>query len=272
MASGAFDKTFGVEFLASVPRCPGVYRFYGKEGEVLYVGKAKDLRARLTQYRNARRIKAHRKMKRIVRESARIEIEVTPSEVEALILENALIQDLEPRFNVAGAFSFLYPSLGVKRTTHHLHLAYSTEPEQLQGEGFVCFGSYRSRRITRSGFDALVDLYSRLGHRETSEKRVPYGAWRRFRQAPKALDAPLSAFLLGESTGFLEEAILILLEKPDARSDASAVQGRVKELRRFYAQEAQKLRAILNLIGERYVAQAARDRAAIRAGFREEEP
>ena len=267
MPPRTFDKIFGEDFLSGVPKHPGVYRFYGKSGDIVYVGKAIDLRKRLAQYRAARRIKAHRKMMRIVRASARIEVELTDNEEEALLLENQLIQALQPPFNVSGAFSFMYPSLGVKRTSIHLHLAYSTEPEHLADEGFELFGSYRSRRQTRACFDALVDLYGRLGHKDSSPKRLDYTAWRCFRQVPESLDVPLRAFLRGESTGFLEEAILSLVEKPDARSDASAVQARVKALRRFYRGEGEKLRRLLSLTASEYITQAERDPAAIRAGF-----
>ena len=271
MAASTFDKKFGAHFLATVPKRPGVYRFLSKAGEVVYVGKAKDLRSRLSQYRSARRIKAHRKMTRIVKASVEIEVEETAGEMEALLLENELIQALQPKFNVAGAFSFMYPSLGLMRTDSHLHLAYSTEPEPMQDNGFELFGSYRSRLYTRAGFDALEDLFGRLGHRESAPERLPYTAWRRFRQIPRTLDAPLRAFFLGQSPDFLEQVILSLVEKPDARSDAASVQQRVKELRCFFEVEGQKLRVILASEGLSYIAQEARDPAAIRAGFQEDE-
>jgi len=108
-----FDQKFGEDFVAGVPHSPGVYRFFNRHGELVYVGKAKDLRRRLSQYRAPKRVKAHRKMKRIVKSSARLEFEVTASEKDALLLENALIQQHRPRLNVAGAFSFLYPSIGL---------------------------------------------------------------------------------------------------------------------------------------------------------------
>ena len=271
MAVTTFEKKFGAGFLASVPKCPGVYRFFSKKGVVLYVGKAKDLRSRLGQYRTAKRIKAHRKMNRIVKASARIEVELTTNEMEALLLENQLIQALRPKFNVAGVFSFMYPTLGIKRTESHLHLAYSTEPEHLEEQGFERFGSYRSRLYTRACFDALEDVFSRLGHKESSPERLPYTAWRRFRQIPHTLDAPLRAFFLGESAAFMEQVILSLVEKPDARSDAAAVQERVDALRLFYKTEGLKLKAILAQEGAQYLDQAERDPAAIRAGFKEED-
>jgi len=165
----------------------------------------------------------------------------------------------------------MYPSLGIKRTESHIHLAYSTEPERLEEKGYERFGSYRSRLYTRACFDALEDVFSRLGHKESSPERLPYTAWRRFRQIPQALDDPLRAFFLGESAAFMEQVILSLVEKPDARSDAAAVQERVDALRLFYRTEGLKLKVILAQEGVQYLDQAERDPAAIRAGFKEEE-
>ena len=55
-----FDRKFGADLLRETPREPGVYLFKDAEGQVLYAGKAKDLRRRLASYRNATRRKAHR--------------------------------------------------------------------------------------------------------------------------------------------------------------------------------------------------------------------
>src|SRR5688500_8733930 len=104
-----FDRKFGVEFLPNLPACPGVYRVLNDEGQTVYVGKAKNLRRRLAQYRNAKRCKAHRKMRSIIGDAAKIEWEIYPSDLEACLQEAKLIQTLRPRWNVAGAFAFLYP-------------------------------------------------------------------------------------------------------------------------------------------------------------------
>ena len=62
-----FDRKFGKDFLAGIPPEPGIYLFRDERDEVLYVGKAKDLRRRLGSYRNATRRKLHRKMRVLVR-------------------------------------------------------------------------------------------------------------------------------------------------------------------------------------------------------------
>ncbi len=267
MTNPAFDRKFGPQFIDSVPRAPGVYRYLDGAGAVVYVGKAADLRARLGQYRNARRTKADRKMRRIVRDSARIELEVTASERAALLLESELIRTLRPPLNVVGAFSFLYPALGLKREEGHLHIVHSTHPELLAERGFELFGCYRNRRATRAGFDALVSVLDWLGHRERAPERLPHTTWRRFRQVPSELDAGLSELLRGRSAGFLEDAVLALVEKPSARRDSAEVQKQLRALRRFHGSECKRLGRLLAAEDVAYIPQEARDDADIRAGF-----
>jgi excinuclease ABC subunit C len=62
-----FDRKFGVEFLESLPGAPGVYLVYDHKDELIYVGKAKNLKRRLSQYRNTLRRKKQRRMRGIVK-------------------------------------------------------------------------------------------------------------------------------------------------------------------------------------------------------------
>ena len=99
-----FDEKFGADFLSGVPHEPGVYRIYDSAGGLLYVGKARDLRRRLAQYRTTRRTKKDRKRRALVRAADRVEWQVCASELDASLTEIGLIQALRPRRNVAGAF------------------------------------------------------------------------------------------------------------------------------------------------------------------------
>src|SRR6266699_3690557 len=114
MAIGSFDRKFGAEFLESLSSSPGVYLVYDQEDVLIYVGKAKNLKRRLSQYRNNLRRKKHRRMRGIVKEAARIEIQCAETHLEACLTETRLMQRHRPRWNIVGAYSFLYPLIGIR--------------------------------------------------------------------------------------------------------------------------------------------------------------
>lgn len=95
---GAHDLTLA-EKVDSLPTQPGVYQFKGSDGKVLYVGKASNLRSRVRQYFQRSR-GAEPRIDAMVRKVADVELTVTSTEVEALILEANLIKQLHPRYNV----------------------------------------------------------------------------------------------------------------------------------------------------------------------------
>ena len=86
------------EYIASLPRRPGVYRMYGAAQELLYVGKARSLKDRVGSYFAPRNVDP--KVQALVAQISRIEVTVTNSETEALLLEYNLIKAHKPRFNV----------------------------------------------------------------------------------------------------------------------------------------------------------------------------
>lgn len=98
------------EYVASLPRRPGVYRMYGADGELLYVGKAASLRDRVGSYFH--RGSTSPKVRTLVAQIASIEITLTHSEPEALLLECNLIKELRPRYNVTlrddKSFPYIY--------------------------------------------------------------------------------------------------------------------------------------------------------------------
>ena len=84
--------------LASLPETPGVYRMVGRSGNVLYVGKAKNLQKRVASYRNLARLST--RVARMVAETASMEFITTHTEAEALLLEANLIKKLKPHYNI----------------------------------------------------------------------------------------------------------------------------------------------------------------------------
>ena len=96
----------------TIPRNPGIYKYYNKENELLYVGKAKDLRKRVSSYflKNLTTYKTHELVNRI----HHIEFTIVNSEQDAFFLENSLIKNFQPRFNINLKDDKSYPYIVIK--------------------------------------------------------------------------------------------------------------------------------------------------------------
>ena len=260
----AFDRTFGADFLTGVPAAPGVYRFHDAVGGLLYIGKAANLRRRLAQYRLAGRRKAERKRRALVRAAARITWEVCESPLAAALAEIRLIQTLRPPRNVATAYPFLYPFVGLHVEGDETYFCLTTSPAAFPGVAF--HGAFRSRDVTREAFYCLVDLLRYVGHPVPRHRCRRLGAARHsvvrgFRRLPAGSAAGWAGLLRGESRAALESLALRLVEHAGARARRTEIRDALRAIARFFEEEACALARVRAATGfaDYPVPQLARD-------------
>lgn len=137
-----------------LPGKPGVYQFIDKEGKVIYVGKAKNLKKRVASYFNKDH-SASGKIKLLVRRIVDIEHIVVASELDALLLENNLIKKYQPRYNVMLKDDKTYPWICIKNEP--FPRIFSTR--NVIHDGSQYFGPYASGRMMHTLLDLIRQLY-----------------------------------------------------------------------------------------------------------------
>ncbi|NYZ63975.1 excinuclease ABC subunit UvrC [Luteimonas deserti] len=143
----------GKAFVAGLSTAPGVYRMLAADDSVLYVGKAADLRKRVASYFNATP-KVTRTMAMIA-QIARMEVTVTRTEAEALLLENQLIKSLKPRYNVSLRDDKSYPYVLVTRDAWP-RIAVHRGPRNVPGR---YFGPYPGVTAVRETLNLMQKLF-----------------------------------------------------------------------------------------------------------------
>ena len=141
--------------LKSIPAGPGVYQHKDADGKVLYVGKAKNLRNRVRQYFQKSRSMDPR-IERMLSRATDLEIIVTDSEVEALILEANLIKEYHPKYNIMFKDNKFYPFIRVTVQEEYPRIVFSREQRR---DGSRYFGPYVSARAVRQYIDLIERLF-----------------------------------------------------------------------------------------------------------------
>jgi excinuclease ABC subunit C len=141
------------EKLDALPAMPGVYQFKNAEGKVIYVGKAQHLRNRVRQYFHKSRVPDPR-IDTMISKISDVELTVTDSEIEALILEANLIKRLKPRYNVILKDDKSYPYIAV---TSEAYPRVFVTRRKVPGARY--FGPYTDVKAMRSALKTVRDIF-----------------------------------------------------------------------------------------------------------------
>ena len=156
--------------IQTLPENPGVYQYYDKDGKILYVGKAKNLKKRVSSYFN--KIHDTAKTNVLVKKIVTIKHIVVPTETDALLLENNLIKTLMPRYNVLLRDDKSYPWICIKKEP--FSRIFSTR--RLIKDGSEYYGPYTSFKTVHTILDLIKELYPlRTCNFDLSPPNLPKG-------------------------------------------------------------------------------------------------
>jgi excinuclease ABC subunit C len=142
-----------IEKLDALPAKPGVYQFKNNDGKVIYIGKAQNLRNRVRQYFHTSR-SADPRIDAMVSKITDVELTVTDSEIEALILEANLIKQLKPRYNVVLKDDKSYPNIAL---TKEMYPRVFVTRRKIPGYRY--FGPYTDVKSMRNALKTIRDIF-----------------------------------------------------------------------------------------------------------------
>ncbi len=141
--------------VATLPDSPGIYRYYNEEGILIYVGKAKSLKKRVSSYFN-KQSQYNRKTEKLVSEISKIEFTLANTEFDALLLENNFIKQNQPKYNILLKDDKTFPYLVILKERFP-RIIYTRKYIPKQGE---YFGPYSSVVSMKSVLELVRQLYS----------------------------------------------------------------------------------------------------------------
>ena len=153
--------------LSTMPSEPGVYQFFNKEDKIIYIGKAKNLKKRVSSY--FQKNIGSRKTKNLVKNISEIKHIVVSSESDALLLENSLIKKYQPKYNILLRDDKTYPWIVIKNESFPRVLT----TRRVEKDGSEYFGPFTNYKTVRTIMDIFSNLYSlRTCHYDLKEKNV----------------------------------------------------------------------------------------------------
>ena len=156
------------EIIKNLPDKPGIYQYYNSEGEIIYIGKAKVLKKRVSSYFNKDK-HIDRKTKALVRNIADIKFIIVETELDALLLENNLIKKYQPRYNVLLKDDKTYPCIVIKN--EDFPRVYATR--QIVKDGSTYFGPFASVKMMHIMLDLIKENYKlRTCNLKLTEKNI----------------------------------------------------------------------------------------------------
>lgn len=160
--------------ISKLPDSPGVYRYFNEEGKLIYVGKAKSLRKRVSSYFNKNQ-GVNRKTKRLVTEIKAIEVTLVNSEFDALLLENNLIKQNQPKYNILLKDDKTFPYICV--SNERFPRVYSTR-KLIHANGSY-FGPYANVKVMNNVLKLINTLFTlRTCRYDLSEDNIAKGKFK----------------------------------------------------------------------------------------------
>ncbi|MFT5123035.1 MAG: putative GIY-YIG superfamily endonuclease [Kiritimatiellia bacterium] len=167
-----FKDRISDAFLRSVPHQPGVYIMLDDGGSILYVGKAVDLRKRLSSYVHAHADSVPRKVMRLLQLVASVRYEVCSDEAGALMRENFLIRNYDPPYNQVNTRTFTYACIGFALRPNGMSFDWQLEPYRTD-DTLTWYGAFKSRRQSRQAYRALLRVLWAFAHEPQGMHDLP---------------------------------------------------------------------------------------------------
>lgn len=157
-----------------LPNAPGVYKYFDSNGTILYIGKAIDLKKRVSSYFNKKHYE-NKKTEILVRKIWDVNVTVVPTEIDALLLENSLIKEFKPKYNINLKDDKTFPS--IKITNERFPKVFSVRKTIKDGSTY--YGPYTNIKLMRIVLELCKKIYPiRNCNFNLSEKNIAGGKFK----------------------------------------------------------------------------------------------